>query len=70
VRHAGAIIDIDHPQGGAMRLVERTARFSETPAQYHTPAPTLGQDTEAVLRSQGFTDREIAALRQAGTIAG
>jgi crotonobetainyl-CoA:carnitine CoA-transferase CaiB-like acyl-CoA transferase len=70
VKHLGAIIDIDHPQGGAMRLVERTARFSETPARYRTPAPALGQDTEAVLKSFDFTDREVSALRHAGTITG
>ena len=69
VKHSGAIIDIDHPQGGTMRLVERTARFSATPAGYRTPAPALGQDTEAVLTSEGFTAREIAVLRNAGTIA-
>jgi formyl-CoA transferase len=44
-------------------------KMSLTPPVMAAAAPTLGQDTEAILRALGYADGEIAALRAARAIA-
>jgi formyl-CoA transferase len=44
-------------------------KLSETPGTVRTPAPRLGEDTDAVLREAGLTDAQIATLRDKGVIA-
>ena len=34
----------------------------------HGPVPSLGGDTDAVLREAGYTDDEIAAFREQGAV--
>jgi crotonobetainyl-CoA:carnitine CoA-transferase CaiB-like acyl-CoA transferase len=53
---------LDDHRGGALRH----ARTPFGLADGHTPAPRLGEHTDAVLREAGFTSEEIAALRAAG----
>lgn len=43
-------------------------KLSVTPGGVRSPAPRLGEDTDAVLRELGHTDEQIAALRQRGLI--
>ena len=50
------------------RRAEALERFSETPVEYRSAPPVLGQHTEEVLRSMGKTDAEIAGLRADGVI--
>ena len=44
-------------------------RLSASPGSHRRNAPTLGQDTEAVLREVGLTAAQIAALRERGVVA-
>jgi formyl-CoA transferase len=44
-------------------------KLSGTPGAVRSPAPRLGEDTEAVLREAGLTGEQIAALRRKGVIA-
>ena len=44
----------EHPVLGPLRQVRPAARFSRTPLSIRRGAPTLGQDTEAVLREAGI----------------
>jgi formyl-CoA transferase len=43
-------------------------KLSETPGTLRTPAPRLGEDTDAVLREAGLADETIAALRAKGVL--
>ncbi len=45
-------------------------RFSATPGRLDRPPPVPGQHTDEVLDGWGFTDQEVADLRDAGTVAG
>lgn len=43
-------------------------KLSDTPGSVRSPAPRLGEDTDAVLREMGLSDAQIAALRAKGVI--
>lgn len=43
-------------------------KLSETPGTLRSPAPHLGEDTDAVLRQLGLGDEAIAALRAQGVL--
>ncbi len=65
----GALVETDHPRAGKVKMVGVPVRLSETPGAVRTPAPTLGEHTDEVLRGVlGLSDETIAALREAGAI--
>ena len=43
-------------------------KLSGTPGVIRSPAPGIGEDTEAVLAEFGYSAQEIAALRKARVI--
>ena len=70
VQSVGLLDQCEHPSEGAMVVIRPTALFSRTPASIRSPAPKLGQDTDAVLADAGFAAAEIEALHQAGVVHG
>ena len=48
--------------------VANPIRFADEPARVEFDAPTLGQQTREVLRSIGYTDDEIAWLKEEGVV--
>ena len=52
-----------------MRGLGNPVKMSATPAVMAKAAPTLGEDTDAVLRELGLGDGEIAALRSRNVVA-
>ena len=70
VKARGALVEIDHPQAGRVRMVGTPVRLSKTPGKVTAPAPMHGQHTGEVLRDVlGMKAEEIAALGAAGVIA-
>jgi alpha-methylacyl-CoA racemase len=66
-----AIVEIDQPGATApVRLLGPPVAMSRTPPDGTRPAPSLGADTDAVLRRLGYDAAEIAALKAAGAVAG
>ncbi|MBI3799224.1 MAG: CoA transferase, partial [Deltaproteobacteria bacterium] len=63
------IVESEHPQAGRMRQARPAARFDGTPAEMRSPAPLLGEHTDAVLTELGVSPEQLASLRTAGTIA-
>lgn len=59
----------EHPVAGTMREPRAAARFAGTPLDLPTPAPGLGEHTDAVLGEIGYDAAAISALRAAGTVA-
>jgi crotonobetainyl-CoA:carnitine CoA-transferase CaiB-like acyl-CoA transferase len=67
----GTLVEMDHPRAGKVRMVGAPVRLSETPGSVRSPAPTLGEHTDEVLRDVlGLPVAEISALRSSGAIGG
>ena len=65
----GALVETSHPRAGKVRMVGAPVRLSATPGSVRTPAPMLGEHTDAVLRDLlGLDADAIATLRVAGAI--
>ena len=66
---SGMLVDEDHPRAGRFTTLGTAARFSTTPGTRRTPAPALGEHTEAVLAEAFVSEDERRRLRAAGIIA-
>jgi crotonobetainyl-CoA:carnitine CoA-transferase CaiB-like acyl-CoA transferase len=67
LRHRGMVVEMETPSGPT-RFFRCPIHLSETPPSVRTPPPAFGGDTEAVLRELGFTDGQIAVLREQGVV--
>ena len=61
----GMLVEMEHPATGKYRVVGSPMKLSETPVQYKTPPPRLGEHTEEVLREiLGYEPAQISRLRE------
>lgn len=69
VKARGSIATIDDPRLGRINTPAPAPRLAKTPGCIASPAPALGEHTEAVCREWlGLADEALAALRAAGAI--
>jgi crotonobetainyl-CoA:carnitine CoA-transferase CaiB-like acyl-CoA transferase len=64
----GYLLTVEHPTNGPTQIVGFPWKFSETPARAAPAAPELGQHTEEILLSLGYSWDEIGGLRDVGAI--
>ena len=62
----GYVVEVEHPEYGAISVVGTPIRMSATPTETAVVAPTLGQHTEEVLLEVGFSWQDIEQLRGDG----
>jgi succinate--hydroxymethylglutarate CoA-transferase len=63
------IVTLDHMTAGTVPLPSFPIKFSETPGEVLTPAPTLGQHNEEILSTLlGCQKEEVKALKKEGVI--
>ncbi|MBD3649235.1 MAG: CoA transferase [Pseudomonadales bacterium] len=67
--HNGTVVERDHPLMGRMRVIRSPARFHGEPLPVTGHAPAHGEHTEDVLLDFGFSKDDLAAWRNAGSIA-
>jgi crotonobetainyl-CoA:carnitine CoA-transferase CaiB-like acyl-CoA transferase len=62
------IVEQELPRAGRFRTLDTPIRFDRTPGGIRTPAPALGEHTDAVLAEAGLAPAEITALRMSTII--
>ena len=62
------VIDINHPTYGQTKTMGFPWDLSDTPASWRRRAPKLGEHTEEVLLEIGYSQEELATLRDEGAI--
>jgi formyl-CoA transferase len=68
VQHLGTFYRQTHPTEGEIVAIHRPVTIDGGRDESDRPAPTLGEDTDAVLAELGYDPAAIAKLRRAGTI--
>lgn len=68
VRHLGLRQQIQHPRAGEISLTAPPYRMGRTPPAIRRPPPMLGEHTEEVLADLGYSQQEIAELRERGAL--
>jgi formyl-CoA transferase len=68
VRARGLVVELPHPTIGAVRTVASPLRLHDAPPTYRRHPPLLGEHTDEVLAEQGYSDGEVAALREEGVV--
>jgi formyl-CoA transferase len=64
-----AIVSVDHPVFGSVRMQNAFPKLSATPGKVRWPGPALGQHTDEVLAARaGCSPQKLAELRAAGVI--
>ncbi len=66
-KHRKTIVEVDYPGLGKIKLFNNPVKFSGFEVEVRRP-PKLGEHTEEILRSLGFSDSEIEELRSGGVI--
>jgi formyl-CoA transferase len=64
----GYIVELDHDLTGPQTMAAPPHKMSVSQPTPEAAAPPLGRDTDEILRSAGYTDDNIAALRGSGVI--
>lgn len=70
VRARGMVTEISQPALGAVRQLGFPVKMGRTPGDPTRPAPALGEHTEEALREAGYSEEEVASLRESGAAAG
>ena len=69
VTHLGIVQQIETGDArGIQKVVGQPVTLGRTPSRLAAPPPKRGQHTEEVLQEFGFSEAEIAALREAKAI--
>jgi crotonobetainyl-CoA:carnitine CoA-transferase CaiB-like acyl-CoA transferase len=61
-------VEVDHPILGRLRTLGTPIKMSATPLNPRSRAPMLGEHTDSVLASAGYSDDEVEQLRSAGAV--
>jgi crotonobetainyl-CoA:carnitine CoA-transferase CaiB-like acyl-CoA transferase len=64
-RARNLIVQLEHPAIGTAKSIANPVRLSNTPISYRLPPPLLGEHTNAVLQSLGYTPDELRAMTAA-----
>jgi formyl-CoA transferase len=68
VQHLGIVKNVESAKLGTLQVMRQPLSLSRTPSSIVAPTPERGEHTEQVLAEFGFSENEIAALRQANAV--
>jgi crotonobetainyl-CoA:carnitine CoA-transferase CaiB-like acyl-CoA transferase len=61
---------MEQPELGTVRQLGVPVKMSRTPGDPTRPAPAFGEHTDEVLREAGYSEEEIATMKESGAAAG
>lgn len=61
-------VEWDHPKYSRIKVLNNPIKLSKTPAEIKMRAPDLGEHTDQIMQELGYSERDIAEMREAGTI--
>lgn len=64
----GMIVEMEHPTEGSFTSVGLPIRFCGMEQRENTVPPALGEHTQEILAEYGYSEEDIAALREQGAI--
>jgi formyl-CoA transferase len=67
-RANGMVTVMRHPVAGTVRCLSAPIHMARTPARVFAPPPMLGEHTEEVLESLGYSPGDLERLRAAGAL--
>jgi crotonobetainyl-CoA:carnitine CoA-transferase CaiB-like acyl-CoA transferase len=70
VRARRMVVELDQPGAGAVKLLGVPVKMSRTPGAPAGPGPALGEHTDEVLAALGYSEEEVAAMKESGAVAG
>lgn len=66
--HRKMVVEVDHPELGKVKQPGISVKLSETPGKIRSLAVSKGAHTDDVLKELGYSDQDIARMRQGGGI--
>ncbi len=68
IAHRQSIQAVKEEKIGEIRIFSLTAKFEKTPGGIETPPPRLSAHTNDILKGLGYSDADIAAMKESGAI--
>ena len=68
VQARGMILESEYPVAGKVKIVGVRVRLSEIPGSVREPASLLGQHTDEVLSTLGYSDDDRQRLHEQGVV--
>ena len=65
----GAVLEIEYPGIGKVKSAANPIKLSDAPVETRRKSPMVGEHTVEIMREVGYSDSDIAALRDAKAIA-
>ncbi|MCP4151141.1 MAG: CoA transferase [bacterium] len=68
VKHRESIATVNEPGIGDLKVFNLTAKFSKTPASVDSPPPRLSAHTSEILKAIGYSEEDLAELKEKNVI--
>jgi crotonobetainyl-CoA:carnitine CoA-transferase CaiB-like acyl-CoA transferase len=68
IRANKMVVEMEHSKSGTLRLLGTPVRLYDTPVSHRIPPPNLGEHNGEVLTELGYSEEEIAKLKQGGVL--